>query len=413
MISIAQALKIISHETAPLGSERIDLADAVGRVLAESIIADSDMPPFDRSQMDGYAVQAANTKSVPVELKIVGESAAGHGWNGKIRKGEAVRIMTGAPVPDGADAVQKLELAIESSDLLHLGETRERVESTEKVTILEPTSTGRYIVHRGTEIKKGKIVLRCGETLTPNSIAIPAAFGYAKVKVAKVPRVAILSTGSEIVEINKKPGTDQIRNSNSIMLAALCRAAGVTPKLLPIAGDNISDLKSQISNAVKSVDILITTGGVSVGKYDLTKIALNELGSEIFFERVRIKPGKPTVFGRLRKTLVFGLPGNPVSAAVTYYLFVRRAILKMQNAATIGLKQETAIAGGAVRAPKERDAYLPATISTDMGGRFIAAPLNWHGSSDFIGFANAEALIVVSQGKSFDQGECVKVLYLP
>lgn len=398
MISIAQALKIISRETAPLGSERIDLADAVGRVLAENIFADSDMPPFDRSQMDGYAVRAADTKNAPVELKIVGESAAGRGWKAKLRKGEAVRIMTGAPVPLGANAVQKLELANESGEL---------------VRFLEPTLKGKYIVLRGTEVKKGKIVMRFGETLTPNSISIPAAFGYAKVKVAKRPRVAILSTGSEIVEINKKPRPDQIRNSNSIMLATLCRAAGAEPILLPIAGDNISDLKFQISNAVKGADILITTGGVSVGKYDLTKAALTELGAKIFFERVRLKPGKPTVFARLKKTLAFGLPGNPVSAAVTYYLFVRRAILKMQNAATIGLKQGTAIAGGAVRAPKERDAYLPAAISTDPGGRVIAAPLNWHGSSDFIGFANAEALIVVSRGKNFDQGECVKVLYLP
>jgi molybdopterin biosynthesis enzyme len=182
--------------------------------------------------------------------------------------------------------------------------------------------------------------------------------------------------------------------------------------MLPITGDNISDLKSQISNAVKSSDILITTGGVSVGKYDLTKATLTELGAEIFFERVRLKPGKPTVFARLKKTLVFGLPGNPVSAAVTYYLFVRKAILQMQGATETDIKRGNAIAIKPVKAPKERDAYLPATISTDTGGRLLAEPVNWRGSSDFIGFARAEALIVIMRGKSFDSGECVKILYL-
>jgi molybdenum cofactor synthesis domain-containing protein len=355
------------------------------------------MPPFNRSQMDGYGVRAIDTENAPVELKIVGESAAGHGWKGKLKKGEAVRIMTGAPVPLGADAVQKLELAAESSSV---------------VTIMEPTSTDRYIVRRGCEVKNGKVVMRAGETITPNCVSVPAAFGYSKIKVAKRPTVAILSTGSEIVEINKKPKSDQIRNSNSIMLAALCRAAGAEPTLLPIAGDNISDLKFQISNAVKSADFLITTGGVSVGKYDLTKAALTELGAEIFFERVRLKPGKPTVFARLKKTLVFGLPGNPVSAAVTYYLFVRKAIRQMQNAAATDLEHGTAIAASSLKAPNERDAYLPASLSADNKGRVFATPVNWHGSSDFIGFARANVLIVVPQGKSFDQGERVKILHL-
>lgn len=412
MIPISQALKIIKRETESLGVERTDLADAVRRVLAEDIIADTDMPPFDRSQMDGYAVRAIDTENAPVELNIVGESAAGRGWKGKLKKGEAVRIMTGAPVPAGADSVQKLELAVESRVSFHLDETKKKGETTETVTILEPTSKNRYIVRRGSEVKKGKVVMRAGETIEPNSIAVPAAFGYSKIKVAKRPRVAILSTGSEIVEINKKPKTDQIRNSNSIMLAALCRAAGAEPTLLPIAGDDISDLKSQISNAAKNADILITTGGVSVGKYDLTKTALTELGATIFFERVRLKPGKPTVFARLKKTLVFGLPGNPVSAAVTYYLFVRKAILQMQNAAGTEMEQGTAIAANPVKAPKERDAYHPVKISTSANGSVLAEPLNWQGSSDFIGFARADALIVVPRGKSFTAGECVKILYL-
>jgi molybdenum cofactor synthesis domain-containing protein len=196
------------------------------------------------------------------------------------------------------------------------------------------------------------------------------------------------------------------------MLSSLCQKTVQKPIQQLITDDSISDLKKRISNSLMSADILITTGGVSVGKYDLTKAALTELGAEIFFERLRLKPGKPTVFARLKKTLVFGLPGNPVSAAVTFYLLVRRAILKMQSAGVTDLLHATAVTLDTVRAPKERDAYSPAAMSTDTRGRLLVKPLNWHGSSDFIGFARSEALIVVPRGKSFDQGECVRILFL-
>jgi molybdopterin molybdotransferase len=231
MIPVAKALTVIQRETSPLRSERTPIADAVGRILAEDIIADSDLPPFHRSQMDGYAVKAADTEAAPVTLKIVGESAAGRGWQGKFKKGEAVRIMTGAPLPEGADAVQKIELAREKDG---------------EVTLQAPTEKGRYIVRRGTEAKQGDVMMRSGEALTPNSIAVPAAFGYARLKVAKRPRVAILSTGSEIVDISRKPKPDQIRNSNSIMLAELCSMAGAVAEILPTAGDDLATLKSRI-----------------------------------------------------------------------------------------------------------------------------------------------------------------------
>lgn len=397
MITVSLARKIVSRETKPLGAERIGLADAVGRVLAEDIVADSDMPPFDRSQMDGYAVKAADTQSVPLKLAIVGESAAGRGWRKVLNHGEAVRIMTGARLPEGADAVQKIELTAEADGI---------------VTINEPTSAGRYIVFKGKEVKKGTKVLSTGEILTANNISIPAAFGYSKVKVAKRPRVAILSTGSEIVDVGKKPKQDQIRNSNSIMLKSLCEQTGAAAVIFPIISDDLTHLKAQIKKAAGSSDILITTGGVSVGKYDLTKLALKELGAEIFFERVRLKPGKPTVFARLKKTLVFGLPGNPVSAAVTYYLFVRKAILHMQGAAQTDLFGGTAKVSKPVRAPKEREAYLPAILVSEPDGKLTAEALEWHGSSDFIGFADSDALISIPRGVVYDAGSSVSVLFL-
>lgn len=397
MIPISKAIKIVERETTLLATERIDLTDAVGRVLAEDIVADSDLPPFDRSQMDGFAVVAKDTTQAPVQLKIVGESSAGSGWHHKLRSGEAVRIMTGAPVPIGADAIQKVELTEEKNAF---------------VTVLEPTETGRFIIRRGAEIKKGKSVLRPGERLTTTNIAVPAAFGYAKIKVAKRPRVAIFSTGSEIVEIGRKPKRDQIRNSNSIMLKALAEHSGALVNIMPNVGDKLSYLKSQISNAASTADILITTGGVSVGKYDFTKTALLELGADIFFDKIALKPGKPTVFAKLGNTYIFGLPGNPVSAAVTFHLFVRKLMALMQDAAESGLRRGFAVIGERAKGTKDRDTYLPTRLETNETGRLIAMPLKWHGSSDFIGFAKAEALIIVPKGETHEKGDVAEIVYL-
>ena len=408
MISVSQALKIVEREIEPLGKETIRLTDSVGRVLAQDIKADSDMPPFDRSQMDGYAVKAKDTDAAPVMLSLVGESAAGRGWHGKLRSGDAVRIMTGAPLPKGADAVQKVELTNELD---------------EGVVVNEPTETGRYVVEKGTEIRKGAKLFEAGEVITVRMIASLAAFGYSTVKVAKQPVVSILSTGSEIVEINKQPGRDQIRNSNSSMLKALCEETGARPKIIRQTSDDLDKLKLAISKAVGAAaiksqipnpksQILVLTGGVSVGKYDLTKAALKELGATIFFERVRLRPGKPTVFARLNDTYVFGLPGNPVSAAVTFYLFVRAAILMMQDAGTTSLRQGKAVLAANAKAAAERETYLPATLSTDAGGRLVVEPLRWHGSSDFVGFAQSDVLIRLKKGTIVTAGEVVDIYFL-
>ncbi len=394
MIPIHEAFQIIDRQTQPLAAENVGIDAAAGRVLAEDVRADSDLPPFDRSQMDGYAVRADDTADVPVKLKLVGESAAGSGWNGELGPGEAVRIMTGARLPNGADAVQKVELTRETGD---------------SVEILEPTKRGRFLVARGQEVKDGDTVLEAGTRLTPKMVAPLASFGYRNVSVSRRPRLNILATGSEIVEIAEKPGRDQIRNSNSSMLLALAAGFYETAASMPIARDNITDLESGISKAAANADVLVMTGGVSVGKYDLTKDVLRGLGAEIFFERVRLKPGKPTVFARLNDCLVFGLPGNPVSAAVSFYLFVRRAMLRMQNAAAVDLRRETAVCGGTVKGTKERDSYLPVILSTDSDGSLIAEPLRWHGSSDFIAFSLAEALVHVPPETRFEQGDTADI----
>jgi len=243
-------------------------------------------------------------------------------------------------------------------------------------------------------------------------VASLASFGYSNVRVAQRPKVSVLSTGSEIVPVDKKPGRDQIRNSNSVMLKALSERAGANVKLLPQTGDDLTKLKRTISSGVGKADILVITGGVSVGKYDLTKAALRDLGAEIFFERVRLRPGKPTVFGRLNGTLIFGLPGNPVSSAVTFYLFVRMAILLLQSARDVGLAKGSAVLAAPARAAKERDTYYPVTLASDRSGRLIATPLRWQGSSDFVGFANADALIVFPKGDSATAGDVRQIVYL-
>ncbi|HEV7699237.1 MAG TPA: gephyrin-like molybdotransferase Glp [Pyrinomonadaceae bacterium] len=399
MIEISRALKIIEQKTPWLGSERVALTDSVGRVLVENVVADSDLPPFDRSQMDGYAVVASDTKNSPVTLKIVGESAAGRGWHNTMKTGEAVRIMTGASVPAGADAVQKVELTSGWSD-----------DRRETVTILEAVKKGTAIVRKGAEVTKDKLIFSLGEVATEQIIAALASFGYAKVRVGKAPRVAIMSTGTEIVPVNKKPDRDQIRNSNSVMLEVLCRKFACSTTILPMVGDDLAGLKVAIRGA--RCEILIITGGVSVGKYDLTKQALADLGAEIFFDKVRLKPGKPAVFARLGKTLIFGLPGNPVSAAVTFQLFVRKAIMLMQRAAATDLSRGNAILTADAKAPVDRDAYVPSALSTDQDGHLLAAPLRSQGSSDFIAFSRADSLIVLKRGARKAKGDVADILFL-
>ncbi|MBA2737825.1 MAG: molybdopterin molybdotransferase MoeA [Pyrinomonadaceae bacterium] len=416
MISISEALKVIKHEIVALESETVDLSESVGRVLAQTIKADMDLPPFDRSQMDGFAVKTSDVKNAPVKLKIIGVSIAGKGFDGELKNGEAVRIMTGARVPNGADAVQKVELTNETKDYIE---------------ILEPTKTKQHIIGRGEEIHKGEKIFEKGEIITENMIAALASFGYAKVSVFRKPKVAILATGSEIVDVSDKPQKDRIRNSNSVMLKVLAEKAGANTEVLPLVEDNIENLKKQIALAVglnnKSRNpntnskskiqnpkskILIITGGVSVGDYDFTKPALRELGAEIFFEKVSLKPGKPTVFAKLNDVLIFGLPGNPVSVAVTFYLFARAAIMQMQNANNCNLRKGFAVASQKIKGAKERDSFLPISLTTNDKGHLIVESLRFSGSSNFIAFARANALVYVPQGKTFEPGEIAEIVFL-
>jgi len=405
MIPVAEAIQIVVDKTSQLNSESVSLPEAMGRVLCEDIVAGTDLPPFDRSQMDGYAVSASDAQNVPAKLKIVGESAAGRGWHGEMKPGEAVRIMTGAPVPAGADSVQQVELTRE------LGV----VNGSAEVEILEAVLPGRSIVKRGSEIKAGETVLHAGEQISAAMMAVLASFGYARINVGRQPQVAVLATGSELVAIDQRPGRDQIRDSNNFSISAYAELAGGSVKRLPLAGDDTSLLKRQITQAAERSDVVVTSGGVSVGVYDFTKPALRELNAEIFFERVALRPGKPTVFARLPNgTLFFGLPGNPVSVSVTFNLFARTALLAMQGAKEPELPEDWAVLAGNVKGAVERESYLPARLSTTEAGFLMAEPLKWGGSSDFVGFVRATSLIIVPPGfRLVETGTKVRGVHLP
>ncbi|HEY5073205.1 MAG TPA: molybdopterin molybdotransferase MoeA, partial [Pyrinomonadaceae bacterium] len=305
------------------------------------------------------------------------------------------------PVPVGADAVQQVELTRESN-------------GGNEVEILERVEVGRSIVRRASEIKAGTTVLRAGEDINAAMIATLASFGYSQVKVGRRPRVAVMATGSELVDVDQKPGRDQIRESNNSAIAAYAALAGATVARLPLAVDDTEQLKRQIAQAAGQSDVLITSGGVSMGVYDFTKAALKELGAEIYFERVTLRPGKPTVFARLGNTLIFGLPGNPVSVAVTFNLFARTALRAMQGATRPELIEETAVLARDLKGAVERESYLPAVLRTDEKGTLLAEPLKWGGSSDFVSFARATALINVPTGvKTIEAGSPVKIVRLP
>jgi molybdopterin molybdotransferase len=404
MIPVSEAVRIVLEQTALLPFERVPLDAALGRVLAEDVIADTDLPPFDRAQMDGYAVRSEDVREVPTRLRVVGEAAAGAGWRGTLRAGEAVRIMTGAPMPPGADSVQQVEVTREAED----GAT---------VEIDRATAPGQFYVERASEIRAGELVLPAGKQINAARMAALASFGYAEVSVGRRPRVSVLATGTELVPVGHRPGPDQIRDSNTYSLAAYARLSGAVVVCLPFAGDDQELLQRTIADAAERADLLVLSGGVSMGRYDFTKSALRALGAEVFFERVSLRPGKPTVFARLpgeRRTLAFGLPGNPVSVSVTFNLFARTALLAMQGASRPAPFEESAVLSRPAKGAIERASYLPAALATDEAGRLVAEPLKWGGSSDFVAFANATALVIVPQGvKMLETGSVVKVVRLP
>lgn len=382
MLSFEQALAIVREKVSAANPQRatetIPLGDALGRVLAEDVAADRDYPPFHRSTRDGFAVNSAEVSHTPVTLERVGEIQAGQHFEGRIEEGQCLQIMTGAPLPEGADAVVMIE---------HTRAESSRIEFKRAVELWE------NVVRRGSEAPVGSKILPVGRRLGAGEIGLLASVGKARVTVFIQPSVAILPTGDEVVPIEQAPQWFQIRNSNAMMLVAQVKAAGGVPKVVGIAPDEKEALRRLILEGLQS-DLLILSGGVSMGKYDLVKEVLGELGAEFIFHGVAIRPGKPLLFGRAREKFLFGLPGNPVSSYVTFELFARPALRVLAGEPF----QEPVFLRARLAQPfRQRHrltAFMPARVEMQEGVASVSL-VGWQGSGDLVGVAAANCFLVV------------------
>ena len=374
--------------------EIIPLCDALGRVLAEEIFADRDYPPFRRATRDGFAVRTSDLTPSPSLLRIRGEIKAGTWLEDKIGPGECVGIMTGAPVPDGADAV----VMIEHSRIIESQVQIERV--------LGP---GENIVPKGAEGRKGESILSSGRTLRPSEIGLLALVGKSNIRVSPKLRVAILPTGDEVVPLEHKPQWFQIRNSNAATISAQVESAGGIPVPLEIAPDQYKPLRILIEKGLES-DLLVLSGGVSMGKYDIVRKVLKDLGSQFFFKNVAMSPGKPLVFGTAQGHYFFGLPGNPVSTFVTFELFVRPGIEVLSGVPQKSLTLMRARLASKVRLKKNFTGFYPARVF-EQNDEPVVELVKWQGSGDLVGLAAANCFLVTHPvKKGILPGDWVDVL---
>lgn len=411
LVSYAEARSRVCNEARKLqalvaargaaGCEPLDLLDAQGRVLAEEIRADRPFPPFPRATRDGYAVRSADLAALPASLTLVAEIKAGQGMPaalGPLLAGQAAAIMTGAPVPLGADAV----VMVEYTSL-----------AGQRVEIRRGAQPGENIVPTGSEACRGEVLLAPGSRLFYPEIALAASVGKALVDVYRRPRVAILSTGDEVVEIDQRPGPYQIRNSNSFSVAAQIKSAGGLPWQLDIAPDEPVKLARLIKQGLDA-DLLLVSGGVSMGKYDLVEAALAESKAEFFFTGAEIQPGRPVVFGRAvspagKGTFFLGLPGNPLSTMVTFELFGRPLLDGLSGAPPAGLTFPMARLQKGIKVPPGLTRFLPALL--EGGAEAVVTLTPWRGSGDVVALARANCFVVVAPDRpEMQAGEMAPVM---
>lgn len=400
VLSFEAARKVVEDHCTGMhasGKELAALLDSYGRVLAEQIVADRDFPPFPRATRDGFALRSADLAQLPATLRVIGEMRAGAKpeLSTEVLQGTAVGIMTGAPVPAGADAVVMIE------------HTEERGES---VVVTKAAAAGENVVPAGAEGRRGQRLLSPGTRLDAASLALAASAGRARVLVYARPRVAILATGDELVDVDVLPGPTQIRNSNSYSLATQVKAAGGEPLMLPIAPDEPNRLKELIEEGFDA-DLLLISGGVSMGKYDLVEQTLAEFDAEFLFTGALIQPGKPIVFGRnAANKYFFGLPGNPVSTLVTFQLFVEPVIQALAGSKPEKLIFWRAQLSKPIRVKPGLTRFLPAIISGELEHVRVEL-LPWQGSGDMAATAQANCFIVVPpEHGEIAAGEWVSIL---
>jgi molybdopterin molybdotransferase len=382
MLTVEEAQALVMAEIAPGPVERVPLDDALGRVLREDIAATSDLPPADNSAMDGYAVRAEDVARVPARLPVTGDIPAGHPSSRALEPGTAMRIMTGAFVPDGADTVVQVELTDGGMEV---------------VTIGQSLPVGANIRRRGADMHQGDVVLRSGTRIGPAEMAMLASVQKTVVAVGRRPEVAILSTGDELVDVDGVLEPGKIVNTNAHLLAALVREAGAVPRVLGIVRDTKEATIAALETALAS-DFVLSSGGVSVGAYDFVKAALEELGAETRFWRVAMKPGKPVVLSTLRNRVVFGLPGNPVSCLVSFHLFARPALRKaMGETGALFPTMVHARVDGALKGATDRRVYVRVHVAS-RDGELVAHPLASQGSGSLTSMIGANGLAMVESG---------------
>lgn len=380
MISYEQAIECILKNTRVLADQQALLTDSLGRILKEDIIANIEMPPFNKSAMDGYALKSADIKKIPAKLRCIGLIQAGDSFKKRVSRGECVKIMTGAPIPSGADSVAMVEF----TKALGKG-----------VTILKTARKWENIFFKGEDFKRGRVVLRKGVKISPSHIAVIAAVGEKNVKVSPKPKVALLNTGGEIVPLGIKLGKNKIYNSNGPILEALLRSDHIQPIALGVARDNIKELARAIKEGFKA-DALLVSGGVSMGDYDLVPDVLNGLGARKIFHKVNIKPGKPLFLGVKGKTVVFGIPGNPVSVFLAYLIFVRPAIRKMAGLADYRTEFKEGVIDKEFRAKAGRRNFVLTKI-LKKSGIYHLTPIAGRSSADTLSLARADGFMVMEQ----------------
>ncbi|HEX7091994.1 MAG TPA: gephyrin-like molybdotransferase Glp [Longimicrobiales bacterium] len=390
-IGVREAVERILAAAAPLGTERVALADAAGRTLAEDVRSTVDHPPWDNSAMDGYAVRAADvrgaTPDVPALLEVVESVPAGRFPTRAVGPGQAIRVMTGAPVPEGADSVVRLEY------------TEPRPGVPEWIAVLGDADAGRNIRRRGEDLRAGTVVLEAGKVLRPGEIGVLAAVGRAEVEVARKPAVGILSTGDELAGLDafeEVQAGRRIADSNSHALAAAVALAGGEPVRLGIARDDEASLREHLAPAAM-LDVLVTTAGVSVGEHDMVRDVLERLGLELDFWRVRMRPGSPASFGRLGRTLVFGLPGNPVSALVTFEVLVRPALRRLGGRRDVHSRTVRVRVAEPISSRGRLTHFLRVRLERDGAGGYVARLTGPQGSGILSSMARADALLIVPE----------------
>ena len=395
MLELETALARLLETLPPPKAERVSLTESNGRFLAEKFLSPLDLPAFDNSAMDGYAVRSADVRGAradaPITLKLAAKISAGESFTGELVSGECARIFTGAPLPRGADAVVMQEDTRTSGDV---------------VSILDEAASGENVRKHGEDVKQGEMLADAGEEISPAKIALLAATGFSTMTVGRRPNVALIATGSELREPGDPLLAGQIYESNRAMLSPLIARCGGLPTVFPLVPDTLDATRSALQTAFSTSDIVVTSGGVSVGELDFVKAAFESLGGELQFWKVAMRPGKPFVFGRLGEKFLFGLPGNPVSAFVTFLLLVRPALLRWQGAKTVSLPTHSAVLGESISNLGDRRHFVRVRSGAD-GKIFSAGKQASHALSSL---AAADGLLDVPPRRTFSDGSRVDVL---